>query len=384
MKLEEIHAQLKQLGESQSLRTRRTLNGPQGVQVTLDDSDYLSFCSNDYLGLANDPRVIAAATEALQQYGVGSGASQMISGYSAQHASFEKELASFLGVERVLLFSSGYLANLGVVSALSTRHSTIFSDRLNHASLIDAAKLSGAKHQRYQHRDHQGLSHLLQKNDDTNKLILSDGVFSMEGSIAPLAELIALKKEHHALLLIDDAHGLGVLGAKGVGSTEQLQVDPEDIDLLIGTFGKAFGSSGAFVAGKHDLLEYIMQKARSLIYTTAPPAALIAACAKSLDIIQNEPARRACLQHNIAYYREQIKRLQQPSLNSISAIQSIVLGDNDSVIHLSQQLAAEGILVLPIRPPTVPTNSARLRITLSSEHSKADIDRLISALQQYL
>ena len=384
MKLEEIHAQLKQLGESQSLRTRRTLNGPQGVQVTLDDSDYLSFCSNDYLGLANDPRVIAAATEALQQYGVGSGASQMISGYSTQHASFEKELASFLGVERVLLFSSGYLANLGVVSALSTRHSTIFSDRLNHASLIDAAKLSGAKHQRYQHRDHQGLNHLLQKNNGTNKLILSDGVFSMEGSIAPLAELIALKKEHHALLLIDDAHGLGVLGAKGVGSTEQLQVDPEDIDVLIGTFGKAFGSSGAFVAGKHDLLEYIMQKARSLIYTTAPPAALIAACAKSLDIIQNEPARRACLQHNIAYYREQIKRLQQPSLDSISAIQSIVLGDNDSVIRLSQQLAAEGILVLPIRPPTVPANSARLRITLSSEHSKADIDRLISALQQYL
>ena len=384
MKLEEIHAQLKQLGESQSLRTRRTLNGPQGVQVTLDDSDYLSFCSNDYLGLANDPRIITAATEALQQYGVGSGASQMISGYSAQHASFEKELASFLGVERVLLFSSGYLANLGVVSALSTRHSTIFSDRLNHASLIDAAKLSGAKHQRYQHRDHQGLNHLLQKNNGTNKLILSDGVFSMEGSIAPLAELIALKKEHHALLLIDDAHGLGVLGAKGVGSTEQLQVDPEDIDVLIGTFGKAFGSSGAFVAGKHDLLEYIMQKARSLIYTTAPPAALIAACAKSLNIIQNEPARRARLQHNIAYYREQIKRLQQPSLDSISAIQSIVLGDNDSVIRLSQQLAAEGILVLPIRPPTVPANSARLRITLSSEHSKADIDRLISALQQYL
>ena len=384
MKLEEIHAQLKQLDESQSLRTRRTLNGPQGVQVTLDDSDYLSFCSNDYLGLANDPRVVTAAVDALQQHGVGSGASQMISGYSTQHASFEKELAYFLGVERVLLFSSGYLANLGVVSALSSRHSAVFSDRLNHASLIDAAKLSDAKHQRYRHRDHQGLERLLQKTDATNKLILSDGVFSMEGSIAPLAELIALKKEHHALLLIDDAHGLGVLGEKGIGSAEQLQVNPEDIDLLIGTFGKAFGSSGAFVAGKHDLLEYIMQKARSLIYTTAAPAALIAACAKSLDIIQNEPTRRGRLQDNIAYYREQIKRLQQPSLDSISAIQSIVLGDNDTVIRLSQQLAAEGILVLPIRPPTVPANSARLRITLSSEHSKVDIDRLITALQQYL
>ena len=206
----------------------------------------------------------------------------------------------------------------------------------------------------------------------------------MEGSIAPLAELIALKKEHHALLLIDDAHGLGVLGEKGIGSAEQLQVNTEDIDLLIGTFGKAFGSSGAFVAGKHDMLEYIMQKARSLIYTTAAPAALIAACAKSLDIIQNEPTRRGRLQDNIAYYREQIKRLQQPSLDSISAIKSIVLGDNDTVIRLSQQLAAEGILVLPIRPPTVPANSARLRITLSSEHSKVDIDRLITALQQYL
>lgn len=384
MKLEEIHAQLKQLDESQSLRTRRTLNGPQGVQVTLDDSDYLSFCSNDYLGLANDPRVVTAAVDALQRHGVGSGASQIISGYSTQHASFEKELAYFLGVERVLLFSSGYLANLGVVSALSSRHSAVFSDRLNHASLIDAAKLSDAKHQRYRHRDHQGLERLLQKTDATNKLILSDGVFSMEGSIAPLAELIALKKEHHALLLIDDAHGLGVLGEKGIGSAEQLQVNPEDIDLLIGTFGKAFGSSGAFVAGKHDLLEYIMQKARSLIYTTAAPAALIAACAKSLDIIQNEPTRRGRLQDNIAYYREQIKRLQQPSLDSISAIQSIVLGDNDTVIRLSQQLAAEGILVLPIRPPTVPANSARLRITLSSEHSKVDIDRLITALQQYL
>lgn len=384
MKLEEIHLQLKQLGDSQSLRTRRTLKGPQGVQVTLDDKDYLSFCSNDYLGLASDPRVIAAAADALHRYGVGSGASQMISGYSQQHASFEQELASFLGVERVLLFSSGYLANLGVVSALSTRHSTVFSDRLNHASLIDAAKLSAAKHQRYQHRDHQGLSRLLQKSDATNKLILSDGVFSMEGSIAPLAELIALKKEHQALLLIDDAHGLGVLGKKGLGSSEQLQVDPQDIDLLIGTFGKAFGSSGAFVAGRHDLLEYVMQKARSLIYTTAPPAALIAACAESLDIIQNEPTRRERLQHNIAYYRKQIKSLQQPSLDSISAIQSIVLGDNETVIRISQQLATAGILVLPIRPPTVPANSARLRITLSSEHSKADIDRLITALHQYL
>ena len=384
MKLEEIHLQLKQLGDSQSLRTRRTLKGPQGVQVTLDDKDYLSFCSNDYLGLASDPRVIAAAADALHRYGVGSGASQMISGYSQQHASFEQELASFLGVERVLLFSSGYLANLGVVSALSTRHSTVFSDRLNHASLIDAAKLSAARHQRYQHRDHQGLSRLLQKSDATNKLILSDGVFSMEGSIAPLAELIALKKEHQALLLIDDAHGLGVLGKKGLGSSEQLQVDPQDIDLLIGTFGKAFGSSGAFVAGRHDLLEYVMQKARSLIYTTAPPAALIAACAESLDIIQNEPTRRERLQHNIAYYRKQIKSLQQPSLDSISAIQSIVLGDNETVIRISQQLATAGILVLPIRPPTVPANSARLRITLSSEHSKADIDRLITALHQYL
>ena len=384
MKPEEIKTQIKQLTENQSLRRRRTLNGPQGVQIKLDDCYYLSFCSNDYLGLANDPRVVAAATEALQQYGVGSGASQMITGYSQQHASFEKQLATFLGVERVLLFSSGYLANLGVVSALSTRHSTLFSDRLNHASLIDAAKLSGAKHHRYQHRDQQGISKLLQKSDATKKLILSDGVFSMEGSIAPLAELIALKKEHQALLLIDDDHGLGVLGEHGQGSAENLQVDRQDIDILIGTFGKAFGSSGAFVAGKHDLLEYVLQKARSLIYTTAAPAALIAACAESLRIIQNEPARRARLQHNIAYCRAQLKRLRRPSLDSISAIQSIILGDNESVMQLSQQLAAEGILVLPILPPTVPINSARLRITLSSEHTKSDIDRLISALDNYL
>lgn len=384
MELEEIHLQLKQLGDSQSLRTRRTLNGPQGVQVTLDNTDYLSFCSNDYLGLANDPRLISAATDALQHYGVGSGASQMITGYSEQHASFEKELAAFLGVERVLLFSSGYLANLGVVSALTTRHSALFSDRLNHASLIDAAKLSDAKHQRYQHRDHLGLGRLLQKSEATNKIILSDGVFSMEGSIAPLAELVALKKEHQALLLIDDAHALGVLGKNGKGCAEQLQIDPEDIDLLIGTFGKAFGSSGAFVAGKHDLLEYVMQKARSLIYTTAAPAVLIAACATSLAIIQNEPARRERLQQNIAYYKKLIKHLQHPSLESISSIQSIVLGDNDKVIRLSQALAAEGILVLPIRPPTVPANSARLRITLSSEHTSADIERLVEALRRHL
>lgn len=384
MELEEIHLQLKQLGDSQSLRTRRTLNGPQGVQVTLDNTDYLSFCSNDYLGLANDPRLISAATDALQHYGVGSGASQMITGYSEQHASFEKELAAFLGVERVLLFSSGYLANLGVVSALTTRHSALFSDRLNHASLIDAAKLSDAKHQRYQHRDHLGLGRLLQKSEATNKIILSDGVFSMEGSIAPLAELVALKKEHQALLLIDDAHALGVLGKNGKGCAEQLQIDPEDIDLLIGTFGKAFGSSGAFVAGKHDLLEYVMQKARSLIYTTAAPAVLIAACATSLAIIQNEPARRERLQQNIAYYKILIKHLQHPSLESISSIQSIVLGDNDKVIRLSQALAAEGILVLPIRPPTVPANSARLRITLSSEHTSADIERLVEALRRHL
>jgi 8-amino-7-oxononanoate synthase len=368
--------------KQQAFRHRRTLQGPQKTQVTVDGKQFISFCSNDYLGLANDPRVKQAAKDAIDKYGVGSGASQLISGYSDLHSKLETQLAEFFGFEKAVLFSSGYLANLGVLSTFSNSKTLILEDRLNHASLIDAAGLAKASLKRYRHCDITHANNILDKYGPESLLLVSDGVFSMEGAVAPLKDLVKLKNNYNGMLIIDDAHGIGVLGDAGKGSIEHSEVRPDDIDILVGTFGKAFGTSGAFVCGNKSAIEYLIQKARSLIYTTAPAPALAAASSKSLDIIISEPQRRARLHDNISYLRKQLKDSSLKLEDSISSIQSIILGGNEIALKFSQELERRGLLVVAIRPPTVPANTARLRITLSSEHTHDQLDKLSSALAE--
>ena len=375
-----ISKQLYELKEQGAYRQRRKLDSPQDIKVVIDGEQFLSFCSNDYLGLANDARVCQAAKDAISHFGVGSGASQLISGYSSLHASLEEQLADFLGYQRCVLFSSGYLANLGVISALSSRHSLILEDRLNHASLIDAARYAGGDLKRYKHRDINHADEIISTSESRSHLIVSDGVFSMEGSIAPIEQLSQLKHTANDKLIIDDAHGIGVLGNKGKGSLEHAGIDPSKVDILIGTFGKAFGGSGAFVLSDNDTIDYLIQKARTLIYTTAPPVALAAAATQSLKIIINEPERRQRLHKNIQYFRKALSKTALELLDSITAIQTIIIGENEQALWFSKQLEDRGLLALAIRPPTVPKNTARLRITLSSEHTQQQIDLLVNAL----
>ena len=375
-----ISKQLYELKEQGAYRQRRKLDSPQDIKVVIDGEQFLSFCSNDYLGLANDARVCQAAKDAISHFGVGSGASQLISGYSSLHASLEEQLADFLGYQRCVLFSSGYLANLGVISSLSSRYSLILEDRLNHASLIDAARYAGGDLKRYKHRDINHADEIINTSKSKSHLIVSDGVFSMEGSIAPIEQLSQLKHTANDKLIIDDAHGIGVLGNKGKGSLEHAGIDPSKVDILIGTFGKAFGGSGAFVLSDNDTIDYLIQKARTLIYTTAPPVALAAAATQSLKIIINEPERRQRLHKNIQYFRKALSKTALELLDSITAIQTIIIGENEQALWFSKQLEDRGLLALAIRPPTVPKNTARLRITLSSEHTQQQIDLLVNAL----
>ena len=374
-----LSKQLIEIHQQNAYRTRQIIESAQGVEVTLKNKRYISFCSNDYLGLANDPRVCHATIEAIRKFGVGSGASQLISGYSSLHYELEQQLADFFSYPDCILFSSGYLANLGVISSFTNKHSTIIEDKLNHASLIDAAKYAGCKLNRYRHRDTAHAKKIITKNSQSG-LIVTDGVFSMEGSIAPLQKLIELKNKYQFKLVVDDAHGIGVLGKHGKGSLEHEKVSSSQVDILIGTFGKSFGASGAFVLSDQQSIEYLIQKARTLIYTTAPPAALAAAAKTSLEIIASEPERRARLQNNILYFRECAKQSSLNLLDSVTAIQSLIIGENDRTLAYSDLLKTKGLLVLAIRPPTVPKNTSRLRITLSSEHTHTHIDQLVSAI----
>ena len=382
MKTNQLAHALEAVKQQHAYRQRRILESPQGVTIKLDGKTCLSFCSNDYLGLANHEKIRNATCDAIHSYGVGSGASQLVTGYSSVHAQLEQALAEFLGYPRVLLFSSGYLANLGVIQALTTRKSLVVEDRLNHASLIDAARFAGAQLQRYRHRDAGHVAELLASAKQAHKLIVTDGVFSMEGTQAPLADLVELKQNHQSLLIVDDAHGIGVVGSSGKGSLEQHNIASKHVDVLIGTFGKAFGSSGAFVATQSDIAEYLLQKSRTLIYTTAPPAGMAAAAYAGLRIICQETQRRQRLHKNIDYFRTAMAGSPFKLLDSTTPIQSVIIGDNQSTLNICTQLWNQGILVIAMRPPTVPINSSRLRITLCSEHTPTQIDQLVDALDR--
>lgn len=364
-------------------RERKVVDSAQGAEVIVDGEKYLNFCSNDYLGLANHPLVIAAFKKAADEFGVGSGASHLVCGHTALHHRLEEKLAEFTGRPRALLFSTGYMANLGVVNALLDKNDFVFEDKLNHASLLDAGLLSGARFQRFLHNDIDNLETRLQasvEKSNARKLIVVDGVFSMDGDCAPLPQLATLAQKHNAWLMVDDAHGIGVLGARGAGCAEHFQLDQRQLPIVMATLGKAFGTFGAFVAGSEALIETLIQFSRTYIYTTAMPAAVAAATLQSLELVIAEHWRREHLQNLIARFRRGAQQIGLQLFASNTAIQPLLIGDAAEAMRWSEALAADGIWISAIRPPTVPANSARLRITLSAAHSEAQVDRLLEAL----
>lgn len=361
-------------------RRRRTLSSAQGVRVVVDGRELFNFCSNDYLGLASHPTVIAAFQQAAARYGVGSGSSHLVCGHSAEHHALEEELAIFTGRERALLFSTGYAANTGIVQALVGRGDAVFEDRLNHASLIDGGLASGARFQRYRHNDVAHLKEQLENSSAAKKLIVTDGVFSMDGDVAPLAELAALAQQYDAWLMVDDAHGFGVMGAQGGGVAEHFGLGVQKLPVLMGTLGKGAGSFGAFVVGDNDLIEYLINTARPYIYTTALPPAVAAASRASLVLIRAGQGLRESLRERIAQFRNGASILGLDLMPSDTPIQPILLGSNERALAWSAALERQGCLVSAIRPPTVPVGQARLRVTLTAAHQVEDVDHLLQAL----
>lgn len=377
-----LKADLHRRQAEHAYRRRRTLDSAQGAEVTLDGRRLLAFTRNDYLALAQHPTLAAALQQGAADYGTGAGAAHLLGGHLRPHQRLEEELAEFTGYPRALLFSTGYMANLGAVGALCHAGDAVFEDRLNHASLLDAALLSRARLQRYAHADAAALDARLQDSRAGRRLIVTDGVFSMDGDIAPLAELAACAKRHGAWLLVDDAHGLGAIGERGRGSLELCGLGAAEVPLLVGTLGKAFGSFGAFVAADETLIETLIQSARPYIYTTALPPAVAEATRASLRLIQSEEGaqRRARLAANVAHFRVGAAQLGLPLMASNTAIQPLLLGSAAQTLAVADALLARGILVGAVRPPTVPEGSARLRITLSAAHTQSQLDRLLDAL----
>ena len=367
--------------ESKGLkRRRRVIAGAQNAHIVVDGREVVAFCSNDYLGLASDPRLVAAATEGAARYGVGAGASHLITGHMSAHHSLEQALAQFVGLPRALLFSTGYMANIGVVTALVGRDDAVFADRLNHASLNDAALLSRAQFKRYAHGDLGALEQLLAATPARRKLVVTDAVFSMDGDIARVPQLVALCDRYDAWLMLDDAHGFGVLGATGGGARQHFDVASPRI-IYMATLGKAAGVCGAFVAGESDLVETLVQRARTYIYTTATPPLLAHALLESLNIIASETWRRDRLQQLIRQFTDGVKSTRWKLLPSNTPIQALIIGGNEQTLHVSAALSAMGIEVPAIRPPTVAPGTARLRVSLSAAHSEADVAKLVDALR---
>lgn len=363
-------------------RRRLQIETPQGTKIGVDKKTYLSFCSNDYLGLANHPEVAAACKRGIDTYGLGSGASHLVTGHMTPHHALEEELAEFLGVERTLLFSTGYMANLGVVSALLGRSDLVVEDRLNHASLVDAGLLSRAKFRRYKHADSESAAKLIQNSSARRRLLVTDGVFSMDGDLAPLPSLVDLAQCHRASVLVDDAHGIGVMGANGRGTSEYYNIKIADPLILVGTLGKAFGTFGAYVAGPAALIETLIQAARTYIYTTALPPAVAEATRASLRLVQGEPWRRQHLVELISYFRQCAAQTGLQLMPSLTPIQPLIVKDPQTALALSERLKRHGIIVPAIRPPTVPKGTARLRFTLSADHTRDHIDRLFDCFDK--
>lgn len=377
---ERLRQGLEAVADAGLYRARRVLDGPQGPRVRVDGRDYLAFCSNDYLGLAADPRLAEAMRSATRRYGVGSGAAHLISGHHRAHHALEEELAAFLGRPRALLFSTGYMANLGAVTALVGAGDLVLEDRLNHASLLDAGLLSRARIQRFPHGDSQAAADRLVASTASVKLVVTDGLFSMDGDLAPLDALAPQAAEQAAFLMVDDAHGIGVSGAGGRGTLEHFGLGVDEVPVLVGTLGKALGSFGAFVAGSEALVETLIQRARTYIYTTALPPAVAEATRASLRLVQAEPWRRDRLRDLVTRFRAGAAQLGLPLLAAEGPIQPLLIGDARRAGAFAEALRERGVLVGAIRPPTVPDGTARLRITFSAAHTESEVDRLLSAL----
>ncbi|WP_323003951.1 8-amino-7-oxononanoate synthase [Denitromonas sp.] len=379
--LSQLRADLADRAGKSLIRRRRTLDTPCGPHAVVDGRQMLSFCSNDYLGLAAHPALSAAIAEGAARWGAGAGASHLVSGHYAVHERLEARLAEFTGCERALVFSTGYMVNMGIAAALLGRGDAIFADRLNHASLVDGALLSRAEHHRYAHGDTAALSRLLAGSTARRKLIVTDSVFSMDGDIAPLAELLALAETHDAWLLVDDAHGFGVLGPQGRGALAAAGLAHWRL-LLVGTLGKAAGLSGAFVAGHADVIEWLMQTMRTYIFTTGAPPALAHALLTAIDLIERGDALRATLATHQQQLRDTLRLAHWQRMPSTTPIQPVKIGDNAAAVAAAAALWDDGLWVPAIRPPTVPPGTARLRISLSAAHTEHDVSRLTNALHR--
>ena len=376
-----LQAELDLLAHKGLHRRRRLLAAPCGPRAVVDGRPMLAFTSNDYLGLANDPEIAAALADGARQWGAGSGASHLVSGHLQPHADLEDQLAAFVGFPRALSFSTGYLANLAVLPTLARRGDAVFADRLNHASLIDAVQLTRADSHRYPHVDLDALERQLAASTAPEKFIVTDAVFSMDGDLAPLPALFALAERHNAWLVVDDAHGFGVLGPRGRGTLAHFGLPYHPRLVLMGTLGKAAGVSGAFVAGSATAVDYLMQRGRSYIFTTAAPPAVACALRCSVDRIAAGDDRRRHLMTLIARLRDGLAPLPWRLLPSPTAIQPLIVGDNAATLALAEALWQRGLWVPAIRPPTVPQGTARLRISLSAAHTGADVDELVAALK---
>ena len=362
------------------LRRVRTVSAVEGPHIVVDGKRLVHFSSNDYLGLARHPALIEALTRAAQEWGVGATAAHLLGGHREEHELLQSELADWCGRERALLFSTGYMANLGLMQALLDPRALCVQDKLNHVSLIDGARLSGARMRRYVHADVDSAQRQLQSDPTAAALLATDGVFSMDGDVAPLAALAPLCRQQQATLVVDDAHGLGVLGANGAGSVAEAGLGQDDVPVLMATLGKALGVSGAFVAGSVALVEGLQQFARTQIFTTAMPPALAAATRSAVRLARADNERRATLALRITQFRHGAERMGIGLSGSRTPIQPVVIGRSDEAMRLSAQLEAAGFFVPAIRPPTVAEHSARLRITLSAAHSEANVESLLAAL----
>ena len=376
-----IQDELDEISKHGLLRSTRLIGGRQSARVSCGGRDVLLLCSNNYLGLADHPMLAAASIAAIEQYGTSSGASRLVSGTMELHEQLENAVAAFKHREAALLFNSGHAANTGIIPALVGRGDVVFSDRLNHASIIDGILLSGARLVRYPHNDYHALAKLMENHAKGRCLIVSDGVFSMDGDIAPLAELVELKRAYGALLMVDDAHGSGVLGEQGRGSAELLGVS-DDVDILMGTFGKALGSFGAYAAVSKELRELLINRARSFIFSTSLPPSVLAASLAALELVQNGEGDvlRSALSANTLFFRNSLREAGFTIPEGTTQIVPIVIGSAVTTMQFSDALLAEGFFAQGIRPPTVPVGTSRLRFTLMATHENSDLVEAVECI----
>ena len=379
-----ISDELSKIKESGLYRELKVVGNAQDTRIDIEGKTYLSFCSNNYLGLANHPSVVNAVKKAVDEYGWGACASRLVSGNMTLHEALEKEISRFKRKDAAIVFPTGYMANLGVISSLVSGGDLVISDKLNHASIIDGCRLSGADFRVYAHCNMEKLETILKKTSKYNrKLIVTDSVFSMDGDLAPLPDIVRIAKEYNAMVMVDEAHGTGVFGENGRGVVEHFNLDKE-VDVVMGTLSKAIGSLGGYVCGDDDLISYLRNKARPFMYTTALPPAVCAASIASINLIQEDPSLREVLWNNVCCIKERLGSLGIDMISSQSQIIPLLIGDTQKAVDISKLLYERGVLIPAIRPPTVPANSSRLRMTVMSSHTQDDLESLFKVLKDVL